>query len=64
MEAESTLLVNTKSIHLDVLLDEVERIGRVWFKVCLIQGLKVGKMLKMAQVTIIICHLNLNFPLI
>jgi hypothetical protein len=58
------MLVNTKSVHLDVLLDEVERVGKVWFKICLIHGLKVGNIIIVADLTIIICHLHLNFPLL
>ena len=38
----------TKVVHLDEVLDEVQRVGVVWFKKLLIQGLKVGKMSKMA----------------
>jgi hypothetical protein len=55
---------NTKSVHLDVLMDEEKRVGRVWFKNCLIKSLKVGIMLIMAELTIIICNLNLIFLLI
>ena len=55
MEAESTMVVNTQSVHLYVLLDEVERIGKVWLKNLLIQGLKVGMMLKISVLTIITC---------
>jgi hypothetical protein len=54
----------TKVVHLDEVLDEVQRVGIFWFKNPLIQRLKVGKILKMAQVTIITCHLILIFPLI
>jgi hypothetical protein len=48
-------VVNTKLVHLDEVLDEVQRVVRVWFKNLLIQGLKVGTILKRAQVTIITC---------
>ena len=41
-------VVNIKVAHLDEVLDEVERVGRVWFKNLLIKGLKVGMLLKMA----------------
>ena len=58
------MLVNTKNVHLDEVLDEVQRVGRVWFKNCLIQRLKVGIMLTMADLTIITCNLFLKFPLI
>jgi hypothetical protein len=57
-------VVNTKVVHLDEVLDEVQRVGRVWFKNFLIQGLKVGMLLKMAQVTIITCHMVFDFSLI
>ncbi len=49
--------VNTKNVHLDDVLDEVQRVVRVWFKNLRIKGLKVGMLLKMAQVTIITCHM-------
>ena len=58
------MLVNTKSVHLDVVLDEEKIVGRVWFKICLIQRLKVGNMLIVADLAIITCHLNLKFPLL
>ncbi len=58
------MVIFIKSVHLDVLLDEVERFGKVWFKICLIQGLKVGNIIIVADLTIITCHLNLNFPLL
>ena len=54
-------VVNTKVAHLDEVLDEVQRVVRVWFKNLLIQGLKVGMLLKMAQVTIITCHMQFSF---
>jgi hypothetical protein len=57
-------VVNIKVAHLDEVLDEVQRVGRVWFKNFLIQGLKVGMLLKMAQVTIITCHMVFDFSLI
>jgi hypothetical protein len=38
-------VVNTKVVHLDEVLDEVQRVGRVWFENPLIKGLKVGKIL-------------------
>ena len=57
-------MVNIKRVHLDEVLDEVQRVVRVWFENLLIQGLKEGKMLKIAQVTIILCELILNSILI
>jgi hypothetical protein len=54
-------LVNTKVVHIDDILDEVQRVGRVWFENFLIQGLKEGYMLKMAQVTITTCTLGFSF---
>jgi hypothetical protein len=57
-------VINIKNVHLDVVLDEVQRVVRVWFKNLLIQGLKVGMLLKMAQVTIITCHMVFDFSLI
>jgi hypothetical protein len=38
-------VVNIKSVHLDEVLDEVQRIVRVWFKNLLLKGLKVGKII-------------------
>ena len=64
MEKEFAGMVLTKVVHLDEILDEVQRVGVVWFRIFLIQGLKVGNLLKMAQVTIITCELNLNSILI
>jgi hypothetical protein len=61
MEKDFAMLVFTKVVHLDEVLDEVQRVQRVWFKNLLIQGLKVGKMLKFAQVTIITCNLEISF---
>ena len=58
------MVVNTQSVHLDVLLDEVERNGKVWFKICLILELKVGIRIKMEDLTIILCELNLISNLI
>jgi hypothetical protein len=54
-------VVNTKVIHLDEVLDEVQRVGRVWFKNFLIQGLKVGMLLKLSHVTIITCNMQISF---
>jgi hypothetical protein len=54
-------VVNTKVVYLVEVLDEVQRVGRIWFKNLLIKGLKVGHMLKMAQVTIITCNLQFSF---
>jgi hypothetical protein len=64
MEKELDKVVNTKVVHLDEVLDEGQRVVRVWFENLLIQGLKVGKMVRKSQVTIITCEWNLNFPLI
>ena len=57
-------VVNTKVAHLDVVLDEVQRFGRVWFENLLLKGLKVGKILKRSKVTIITCHKVFDFSLI
>ena len=61
MEKELVKVVNTKVVHLDEVLDEVQRVGRVWFKNLLIQGLKVGTRLKLSNVTIITCDLEISF---
>ena len=52
-------VVNITSVHLDEVLDEVQRIVRVWFKNLLIEELKVGKILKRSKVTISVCKLIL-----
>ena len=57
-------MVNIKVVHLDEVLDEVQRVGVVWFRKLLIQGLKVGVMIKMAEVTIISCELKMISNLI
>ena len=57
-------MVFTKVVHLDVVLDEVQRVEMVWFKNLLIQRLKVGVMLKRADLTIISCEHNLISNLI
>jgi hypothetical protein len=57
-------VVNTKVVHLDEVLDEEQRVGRVWFDNLLIKGLKVGKILKRSKVTIITCHKVFDFSLI
>ena len=54
----------TKVVHLDEVLDEVQRVGIVWFTNLLIQRLKVGIMIKMADLTIISCEPILNLNLI
>ena len=41
IQDEFDMVVFTKVVHLDVLLDEVQRIGKVWFEKLEIQGLKV-----------------------
>ena len=38
-------VVNIKVAHLDEVLDEVQRVVRVWFKKLLLKGLKVGKII-------------------
>ncbi len=38
-------VVNIKVAHLDEVLDEVQRVVRVWFKNLLIEELKVGKII-------------------
>jgi hypothetical protein len=38
-------VVNIKSVEVDEVLDEVQRVGVVWFRNLLIQGLKVGVMI-------------------
>ena len=57
-------VVNTKNVHLDEVLDEVQRVVRVWFRNLLIKWLKVGRILKRSKVTIITCMLDLKFSLI
>ena len=57
-------MVLTKVVHLEEFLDEVQRVVRVWFKICLIMELKVGTRIKMADLTIILCELNLISNLI
>ena len=54
-------VVNIKVAHLDEVLDEVQRVVRVWFKNLLIKGLKVGMLLKKSHVTIISCELGISF---
>ena len=49
-------VVNTKNVHLDEFLDEVQRFVRVWFNNLLIEELKVGKILKRSKVTMITCN--------
>ena len=51
-------------VHLDVVLDEVQRVGFAWFEILLIQRLKVGIRLKMAVLTISACEHNLISNLI
>jgi hypothetical protein len=57
-------VVFTKVVHLDVVLDEVQRVGFVWFENLLKQRLKVGLRLKMADLTISPCEPNLISNLI
>ena len=38
-------VVNTKNVHLYEVLDEVQRVVRVWFENFLIEELKVGKII-------------------
>ena len=57
-------MVNIKVVHIDEVLDEVQRVGVVWFRKLLIQGLKVGVMVKMAEVTIISCDPKFDSNLI
>ena len=45
MEKEFAGMVLTKVVHLDEVLDEVQRVGVVWFRMFLIQGLKVGTLI-------------------
>jgi hypothetical protein len=54
-------VVNTKVVHLDEVLDEVQIVVRVWYKNLLREGLKVGYTLKMAHMTIITCNLEFAF---
>ena len=58
------MVVLSKVVHLDVVLDEVQRIGFGWFESLLKQRLKVGKMVKVSHMTIIICDLVFDFLLI
>ncbi len=57
-------VVNTKLVHLEEVLDEVQRVDQVWFGKLLIKRLKVGKMVKVSHMTIIICDLVFDFLLI
>jgi hypothetical protein len=57
-------VVFTKVVHLDVVLDEVQRVGFVWFENLLIQRLKVGIRLKITVLTISACEHNLISNLI
>ena len=57
-------MVLGKVVHLDVVLDEVQRVGIVWFENFLKQRLKVGIRLKLAVLTISACELNLHSNLI
>jgi hypothetical protein len=52
-------VVNIKSIHLDGVLDEVQKVERVWFENLLIKRLKVGMILKLSILTISVCKLIL-----
>ena len=45
MEKEFAGMVLTKVVHLDEVLDEVQRVGVVWFRKLLKQRLKVGVMM-------------------
>ena len=56
--------VFTKVVHLDVYLDEVQRVGIVWFENLQIQGLKVVTRLKLADLTNITCDPQLSLNLI
>ena len=60
IETEFEGVVLSKVVHHVVVLDEVQRVGVVWFRKLLIQGLKVGVMVKMAEVTIISCELQIH----
>jgi len=64
MEKELVKVVNSKSVQLDEVLDEVQRFGRVWFKNLLMQGLKVGTLMLLSKMTIITCCKVLHFSLI
>ena len=50
------MVIFTKSVHLDVVLDEVQRVSKVWFENFELQGLKVVIRLELADLTIIICE--------
>jgi hypothetical protein len=52
-------VVNIKSVHLDGVLDEVQKVERVWFENLLIKRLKVGMILKLSILTISVCKLIL-----
>ena len=52
-------VVNIKSVHLDEVLDEVQKVERVWFENLLIKRLKVGMILKLSILTISVCKLIL-----
>ena len=45
MEKEFAGVLFTKVVLLDEVLDEVQRVGVVWFRIFLIQGLKVGTLI-------------------
>jgi hypothetical protein len=58
------MMVCTKVVHLDVYLDEMQRVGIVWFENLKIQRLKVVIRLKMVDLTISACEHNLISNLI
>jgi hypothetical protein len=57
-------VVFTKSVHLDVLLDDMQRVGKVQFENLEIERLKVVTRIIMADLTIIACDPQLSLKLI
>jgi hypothetical protein len=43
--SKSALVVNIKAVHLDMVLDDMERVGQVWLQKQKIGGCNVGKKL-------------------
>jgi hypothetical protein len=57
-------VVFTKSVHLDVLLDDMQGVGKVQFEKLEMERLKGGTRIIMADWTIIVCEPNLNLTTI
>jgi hypothetical protein len=56
IKKEFGMVIFTKSVHLDVVLDMVQRVSKVWFEKIELQWLKVVIRLELADLTIIICE--------